>query len=946
MNRISAAAIAVVALIAGVLTAPLAAAAAPTTGSSVSTGIVKTADLSKFQAGNIISDAVFFNRSTMTEAQIQTFLQSKVKSCRSGYTCLKDYYDTSRTVTADAMCGKYSGGTRERASRIIYKVAQACGINPQVLLVMLQKEQGLILSNAPSAYNYRAAMGQGCPDTAACDTRYYGFFNQVYGGAWQMKRYANPAGTSKFFTWYAPGKTWNILYHPKSSCGKSAVYIQNQATANLYYYTPYRPNAAAIRAGYGTGDACSSYGNRNFYQFFTDWFGSTQAVVAAPAAFPVTGAIATEWKRRGGATGALGNPLAAVQTVTDPNGNGLAQKFTGGWIHSSDAGTFSSLTPIMVAYSAAGWLRGDLGWPVAQATCTSGTCTQPFAGGIISYTGSGAATSTMNVSAAAISAEYAAQGGAKGPLGEPISSVQVVSHSKGSGLARKYDGGWIHSSKAGTFATLADAMTVYSAAGWVRGAFGWPTSDDKAVSGTGGKGRSQTFQGGAIHSSTRGIFASPARIATAHTAAGGVGGALGWPTDALLCTGTACVQRFVGGIVSYVGSDAATASVGVDAAAINKAAAQQISITGALGSSQLAQLVADPNGSGLAKKYARGWIYSSGFGTFVSSNTVMAAYSATGWLRGGLGWPTGAETCSATLCSQSFDGGMIVYSNGKPAVAILDAGPDELAAVRAGSTTGLGKAAAAVQTVADPNGNGLARKYAQGWVHASARGAFASSAKIMTAYSAAGWLRGFLGWPRAAEQTVTDPNGNGTAQAFDGGWIHSSAAGSYASSTTVMTAYSAAGWLRGELGWPIGPETCTGKACVQPFDGGVIEYIKGKAATARVGVTAEAIATAAAEQTAVTTSLGKPQVAVQVVADLNGSGLAQRFADGWVHSSDRGTFVSSMTVMTAYSKAGWLRGKLGWPTGVEKCSGSTCSQTFEGGTVSYAKGKPATVKLK
>ena len=133
---------------------------------------------------------------------------------------------------------------------------------------------------------------------------------------------------------------------------------------------------------------------------------------------------------------------------------------------------------------------------------------------------------------------------------------------------------------------------------------------------------------------------------------------------------------------------------------------------------------------------------------------------------------------------------------------------------------------------------------------------------------------------------------------------------------------------------------------MQPFDGGVIEYIKGKAATARVGVTAEAIATAAAEQTAVTTSLGKPQVAVQVVADLNGSGLAQRFADGWVHSSDRGTFVSSMTVMTAYSKAGWLRGKLGWPTGVEKCSGSTCSQTFEGGTVSYAKGKPATVKLK
>ena len=57
----------------------------------------------------------------------------------------------------------------------------------------------------------------------------------------------------------------------------SPVYIQNQATANLYYYTPYQPNAAAIRAGYGEGDGCSSYGNRNFFQYFTDWFGATQA---------------------------------------------------------------------------------------------------------------------------------------------------------------------------------------------------------------------------------------------------------------------------------------------------------------------------------------------------------------------------------------------------------------------------------------------------------------------------------------------------------------------------------------------------------------------------------------------------------------------------------------------------------------------------------------------
>ncbi|MDQ2697352.1 MAG: cell wall-binding repeat-containing protein [Actinomycetota bacterium] len=266
----------ITALIVSLLT-PVSASAAPSTATAVeATGIVPAADLSQFQPGNIVSDAVFFYKDSMTEAQIQAFLESKVTQCASGYTCLKDYYDTARTISADAMCGAYAGGTRERASRIIYKVAQACGINPQVILVMLQKEQGLVRSTAPSAYNYRAAMGQGCPDTAACDTRYYGLFNQVFWGAWQLKRYANPPGTSQYFTWYAPGKTWNVRWHPNAACGSSPVYIQNQATSNLYYYTPYQPNAAALRAGYGTGDGCSSYGNRNFFNYFTDWFGSTQ----------------------------------------------------------------------------------------------------------------------------------------------------------------------------------------------------------------------------------------------------------------------------------------------------------------------------------------------------------------------------------------------------------------------------------------------------------------------------------------------------------------------------------------------------------------------------------------------------------------------------------------------------------------------------------------------
>ncbi|QEW00631.1 hypothetical protein F6J84_11340 [Microbacterium caowuchunii] len=260
-------------------------AAATSTSSSATTVTADTttasvrpsADLSLFRPGNIIADQPFFDSASMTEAQIDSFLRQKVARCQSGYVCLKDFRQATTTRPADAYCSGYSGEGSESAARIVYKVARACGINPQVLLVMLEKEQGLITHTWPSDWRYTIAMGQGCPDTAACDTRYYGFFNQVYGAARQLQIYIE----GRYFTYYAPGRTWNIRYHPNASCGTSPVYVENKATSALYYYTPYQPNAAALRAGYGEGDSCSSYGNRNFYQLFTDWFGSTQGKQSA-----------------------------------------------------------------------------------------------------------------------------------------------------------------------------------------------------------------------------------------------------------------------------------------------------------------------------------------------------------------------------------------------------------------------------------------------------------------------------------------------------------------------------------------------------------------------------------------------------------------------------------------------------------------------------------------
>ena len=256
---------------------------------------------SQFNAGRIIDDVVFFNKNAMSVSQIQNFLNSKVPNCETNhpkssspndsgpqYTCLKSFKQNTKNIAPDSgLCDGYTGKNNETSATIIYKVAQSCGINPQVLLVMLQKEQSLVTDTWPWDIQYDKAMGAFCPDTAPCDPQYKGFFYQVYYGAHRFKVYkANPNSFN-----YKAGRNNTIYYHPGpcktrnssgvctayydiTHCKNSTVYIQNVATALLYIYTPYQPNKSALNNLYGTGDSCSSYGNRNFWRMFNEWFGN------------------------------------------------------------------------------------------------------------------------------------------------------------------------------------------------------------------------------------------------------------------------------------------------------------------------------------------------------------------------------------------------------------------------------------------------------------------------------------------------------------------------------------------------------------------------------------------------------------------------------------------------------------------------------------------------
>lgn len=231
---------------------------------------------SKFTAGRIIEDAEFFQRGSLTAKQIQTFLASQISSCTVGYTCLKDYVTDTFTVPANVFCNEYVGAAGEAASTIIAKVSTACGVSAEALIVLLQKEQGLVTATSPPSWKYQTATGFACPDTSGCDSNYYGFFNQVYHAAKQFVAYSNPVGSSEYYGWYPVGATSQILWSTNSSCGKGSVYIENQATAGLYYYTPYQPNTASLNSFYGTGDTCSEYGNRNFWRYYNMWFSKTK----------------------------------------------------------------------------------------------------------------------------------------------------------------------------------------------------------------------------------------------------------------------------------------------------------------------------------------------------------------------------------------------------------------------------------------------------------------------------------------------------------------------------------------------------------------------------------------------------------------------------------------------------------------------------------------------
>jgi len=187
---------------------------------------------STFQAEYLISDKDFANHNSMSEQDIQNFLDQQ-------FSPLRLYMDSDPTSEE-----------KQWAWQIIKNAAKEYRINPQVLITLLQKEQSLIIGSALNL-NTRLnwAMGYAVCDSCSMDDpliqKYKGFANQVSYAAKRLRQCLDEP--SKF----------RISANNSYTIDGQALTPANQATACLYNYTPH------------------IHGNLNFWKIWNRWFASS-----------------------------------------------------------------------------------------------------------------------------------------------------------------------------------------------------------------------------------------------------------------------------------------------------------------------------------------------------------------------------------------------------------------------------------------------------------------------------------------------------------------------------------------------------------------------------------------------------------------------------------------------------------------------------------------------
>lgn len=151
----------------------------------------------------------------------------------------------SRTQTIAFLRTKagYLGQQADVYGGLIYDAATENGLNPQFLLVQIQKESSLIEDPKPSPHQIEYALGFGCPDDGTCAPAYRGFHKQITKAAAIFKSYlADLAATGVTISGWRVGepRRTGSRRHPETRDGQPvSVTPANAATAAMYTYNPW-----------------------------------------------------------------------------------------------------------------------------------------------------------------------------------------------------------------------------------------------------------------------------------------------------------------------------------------------------------------------------------------------------------------------------------------------------------------------------------------------------------------------------------------------------------------------------------------------------------------------------------------------------------------------------------------------------------------------------------
>jgi uncharacterized protein with LGFP repeats len=513
-----------------------------------------------------------------------------------------------------------------------------------------------------------------------------------------------------------------------------------------------RPNAASLAAGRGTGDSCSSYGNRNFWGYFTDWFGSTHSL----GADRITEAhIAT-----GGNNGYLGSAtsLAACGLVRD----GCGQQFQGGSVYWSPAtGAHPTSGAIRDLWISLGWEKGLLGYATADMDCSlaGGGCAQAFEGGTVVWSPATGA----RILQGAIRDAWVRAGRESGVLGYP--STDMGCGFVGGGCGQQFQGGSVYwSPAAGAHPVTGPIRDYWIGQGWERGSLGYASGD--MVCESDGSSCRQDFQGQTVAWSAAGVQTTSGAIRDLWVASGAGGGSLGQPTAGMVCAaGSGCRQAFEGGTVFW--SSATRARVVSDSLLTAYTAVGGES--GYLGYPSTDQGCGMVRG-GCGQQFQGGSVYSSpATGAHATSGAIRTLWMAQGWESGALGYPAGDMVCGLAGggCRQVFQGGTVTWS-AATGTRVLSGAIAEAWGAAGRESGGLGWPSTDMGCGFVAGGCG--QQFQGGSVYWSpATGAHGIYGAIRAAWIAQGWQSGPLGYPTA--EMVCGLSDGGCRQTFQGGTL-------------------------------------------------------------------------------------------------------------------------------------------------------------------------------